>query len=89
MLVSYGILIGLSHLVWVQALLAYLNNQIQYPPTLLQDILTMIRISLRILLLYLHNYLSNIGYVEKGIQVFTPDLGWAVYSPCINTMRTG
>ena len=55
MLVSYGILIGLSHLIWVQALLAYLNNQIQYPLTLLQDILTMIRISLRILLLYLHN----------------------------------
>ena len=75
MLVSYGILIGLSHLIWVQALLAYLNNQIQYTLTLLQDILTMIMISLRILLLYLHDCLSNIGYVEKAHSSIYPRPG--------------
>ena len=47
---AYRILVALSHLLWVQTLLVYLNNQIQHTLTLLQEIIYMIQIYLKIIL---------------------------------------
>ena len=71
---AYRILIAPSHLLWVQTLLVYLNNQIRHTLTLLQEIIYTIQIHLKIIVPIDTTTRAILDRWGKGVRGFTLNL---------------